>query len=509
MLVTLAALLFSGVVQAAISPPWNVVALHPVAWVPALWVFSRLDGWRALGAGWLVGISATLTIFGWLPGTISRFGNLPEAAALLVWLLFAIAMGFHAGVFAWGLARVCRLSGTLWPLAAAAWFCALEFLNPHLFGYLQGDAWYQVPQLFLVSAATGVTGVSFLVMLCNAVVLQGLSGGVRREWMRNVAVFAGLVVLALGYSAVRLGEIEAAERAAPVLRVALVQPNHTIDRRRQLSRMKGSAYAEDMVALSREAAAQVSDGRPIDVYVWPEGALRSNPGLTRNVAARDFVRTSGAEVWTGADHLEPSDPPVTYNSAFRIFGDGLLDRRYDKNILVPFGEYVPLRDVIPGFDRIRTAGNYGAGREVPEYTSGPARFVFLICYEAIRSGFVRAAVGTDANLIVNVTVDAWYGDSSEQSQHLMLAAVQSALHGLPLVRSTTTGISAFVDARGVLIAQTRKFSRETLVRDVRLLRVPSLYSRWGDWFAWLCVAASVLMLVASRGESRRQPSRES
>jgi apolipoprotein N-acyltransferase len=212
------------------------------------------------------------------------------------------------------------------------------------------------------------------------------------------------------------------------------------------------------------------------------------------------VRSSRSEVWTGADYiqLENRRRVASYNSAFRIYGDGLLDRRYDKNILVPCGEYVPLRSVIPGFDRIQTVGVYDPGTEVPKYDSGKARFIFLVCYEAIRPAVVRAAIDDDVNLIVNVTVDAWYGDSSEQSQHLMLAAVQSALNGLPLVRSTTTGISAFVDARGLLVAQTRTFTREVLVRDVRPVRVASVYSRWGDWFAWLCVLASALLLIAAR-----------
>jgi len=506
MLVALALLLVSGVVQAVISPPYNLVFLHPVAWVPAFSVFATLRGRRALAAGWLVGVSATLAIFVWLPGTILRFGDVPAAVGVLAWLLFALAMGFHVGLFAWGFAPLRRVAGPWWPPAVAAWFCALEFLNPHLFGYLQGDAWYQVPRVFLASAVTGVSGISFLVVLCNAVVLQGIElrrqpgNAARSAWRRNLATLAALVLLAFGYSHVRLARIAAAELEAPTLRVALVQPNHTIERRRQLSSMKSSAFAEDLVSLSREAMATVAaaaDVRPIDVFVWPEGALRSNPKGSRNAAAREFVRSTGTEVWTGADTLEVTagGEASHYNSAFRIFGDGRLDRRYDKNILVPFGEYVPLRDVIPGFDRIRTVGNYDAGRESPKYSAGPARFVFFVCYEAIRSSFVRSAIDDDVNLMVNVTVDAWYGDSSEQSQHLMLVAVQSALHGMPLVRSTTTGISAFVDARGVLVAQAGNFTRESVVRDVRLLRVPSLYSKWGNWFAWGCVLASVLLLL--------------
>ena len=213
----------------------------------------------------------------------------------------------------------------------------------------------------------------------------------------------------------------------------------------------------------------------------------------------DFVRQSGAEIWTGANHntTDSRNELVSHNSAFRIFGDGQIDTRYDKNILVPFGEYVPLRDVIPGFDRIESVGHFAAGTTIPVYTSGTTRFVFLICYEAIRSGFVRKALDDSVNLIVNVTIDAWYGDASEQSQHLMLAATQSAMNGIPLVRSTTTGISAFVDARGVITSQAGNFTREALVGEVRPVHVPGFYSRWGDWFAWLCVAASALLLIAA------------
>lgn len=506
-LAALAALLFSGVVQAAISPPWNVVALHPIAWVPALYVFSRLNGRRALAAGWLVGASANLVIFDWLPGTISRFGELPMWFALFVWVLFALAMGFYAALFALAFGRVRRAAGTYWPFAVAVLFCALEFLNPQIFGYVQGDAWYQVPRVFLLSAATGAAGVSFLVLVCNALVLEALEwlrgAGGGRALARNAGVFAAALVVAVSYSSLRLARIRAAEEAAPALRVALVQPNRTIERRRELARMRGNAFAEDLLALSREASAK--EERPIDVYVWPEGALPSDPALPRNAAVREFVRASRAEVWTGANQTENDGHRMTtqHNSAFRIFADGQVDRRYDKNILVPFGEYVPLRGVVPGFDRIRTAGNYEAGEDVPILVSGPARFVFVICYEAIRSGFVRRAIGEDANLIVNVTVDAWYGDSSEQSQHLMLAAAQSAMNGLPLVRSTTTGISAFVDAAGLITDQTGKFTRESLVRDVRPVRVAGPYSRWGDWFAWLCVAASAMLLVAGAERGSR------
>lgn len=499
MLFSLVCLLFSGLVQAFLSPPLGWIALHPLSWVPALAVFARVDGRRAFFAGWLVGLSAELAIYCWLPGTVNRFGGMPMPVGWMLWLLYAALTGFYTGVFAWGFGRVRRAGGAFWPFTVAAWFCAAEFLNPQMFGYLQGVAWYQVPRVFLVTAATGVSGMSFLVMACNAIVLQGLDAarerGGRARWAGNVALLAVLVGAALSYSSVRLAHIEAAERSARPLRVALVQPNHTIPVRKAMERESTDVFAKDLVGLSRDALAAA--GGPIDAYVWPEGALRVDPSQRRNVSVLQFARETGSEIWLGANHYDrlPAAAPARHVSAFRVLPDGRLDQRYDKNVLVPFGEYMPLENHLPFLPRPSVVGKFQAGSRVPKYDLGGTRFVFAICYEAIRSGFVRDAIGDDVNLVVNVTIDAWYGELSEQSQHLMLAATQAALNGLPLVRATSTGISAFVDARGVITASTGNFTRETLVRDVRPVRVPGLYSRFGEWFAWSCVAASAALLV--------------
>jgi apolipoprotein N-acyltransferase len=513
MYIPLAALLYTGLVQPLISPPLNWVFLHPFVWIPAFWIYAQLDGRRAFFAGWLVGLTANLGIFYWLVGTMESFGGLPSGVALVIWFLFAAAVGFHSAIFAWGFGRIRRWAGPWWPVPITVWFCALEFLQPQLFGYLQGVAWYQFPDIFLVTAFAGVTAMSFIVILANAVLFQLLearrdrTGFVASGAAVNLAIITAVIGASLVYSTARLDAISVAERRADPLRVALVQPNHTIPRRDELRAMAPEAFARDMIEISYEALAHAEGIKQlggIDVYLWPEGALRADPSQPRNREVLEFVRETGAEVWTGANHYEhrSESEVVSHNAAFRVHGDGLIDHRYDKNLLVPFGEYVPLRDVIPAFDRIFGVASFEAGTTVPRYRAEATTFVFLICYEAIHSTFVGRALTEDVNLIANVTVDAWYGDSSEQSQHLMLAAVQSALHGIPLLRSTTTGISAFVDARGRLLATTDVFTREAAVGIVRPMRVPSLYSKWGDWLAWVFVAFSAVLLALTRAHAR-------
>jgi apolipoprotein N-acyltransferase len=305
------------------------------------------------------------------------------------------------------------------------------------------------------------------------------------------------VAAALLGSAVRGAAVDRAESAAPSLRVALVQPDYDVERRRLMRRGPDDAFAVDLVALSR--AAMVRFG-PVDVFVWPEGALSGEPTAPRNRAVLDFVRETGAEVWTGVNDYrdDGSGRRRSYNSAYRIHGDGEVDVRYDKNILVPFGEYMPFEDWFPVLSRVQGPGDFAAGDGISVYDTPAARFAFLICYEAIRSAYVRRGIRQGPDLLVNLTFDAWYGDTSEPTQHLMLAAIQSAQYGVPLLRATTTGISATVDARGIITDQTGVFTREVLVDDVRPVHVPSLYARAGDWLPWSCAIAVGALAAASR-----------
>ena len=503
------ALVFSGAVQALISPPLNWWWLHPLSLIPGLWALSRLRGGRALLGGWLMGIAANAAIFYWVIHTVQTFSNLPTPAAVACLLGFGLFWGFYAGIFGWGFAAVRRRAGDWWPVAIAAWFVACEYLNPQLFPYFQGVAWYQVPRVFLVTALAGVPFVTFCVVLVNAAALQLIErrrAGVERPWAgpvaRNGAVLGGCLVLALAFSAVRMGKIERAEEDAETVRVAMVQTNRDVFALRALSRRSPMAQVNDFVDLSLEAF----DSDPtIDVFIWPEGALRGSPTYDRNRRARQFVRDTKTELWTGGSYSRKAegDERIHHNSAFRLHGRGVVDKRYDKNILLPFGEFMPLRDTFPILKKIKGVGNYDPGEGLTVLHAEHADIVFLICYEAIRHRYVRGGIRAGANLLVNITYDAWFGDTSNPTQHLMLSAIQSAQYGVPLVRAATTGISAHVDARGMLVEQTPVFERTVLVVDVEKVRVPSIYSVIGDWFAWLCILAAALLLVAGqRGEAR-------
>ncbi len=365
-----------------------------------------------------------------------------------------------------------------------------------------------------------MAGVSFFLLLTNCLLLDlwqrwrsatGLA--MDRPLRVTLGIWLAFLLLALGFSAYQLNRIEVAEASAETLRVALVQANQDVFTRRDMEvrraqkeqRMgiargdRRSAITDDLVSLSLSAFEQDS---AIDVFVWPEGAIRRSPASRRNRRVRQLIDVTGAELWTGGGLVRrnAAGERSSYNSAFRVWPEGEdqrmeVDPSYDKNILLPFGEFMPLEDHFEILKKIQGVGDFESGDGLTVFASPSADFVFLICYEAIRHRYVRGGIARGAQLLVNITYDAWFGDTDCPHQHLMLSVLQSAQYGVPMVRAATTGLSAVADARGRILAETDLFTREVLVQDVAKVRVPTPYLYLGDWFAQLAALISFTLLV--------------
>jgi apolipoprotein N-acyltransferase len=188
------------------------------------------------------------------------------------------------------------------------------------------------------------------------------------------------------------------------------------------------------------------------------------------------------------DIIEENNKRFKVNSAVHYDPLKGLGKRYDKQILVPFGEYMPFEKQLDFIYRqIRWKSRFlpGKGPVVQQLDGIP--YGFLICYEAIFPSLVRKSVQEGAELLVNITYDAWYGRTSAPHQHLLLAAVRSAEHGIPLIRLGTTGFSTVIDSLGRMGDKSNLFEQEVLLHTVKLVHLPSLYTRIGNAFAWLCV----------------------
>jgi apolipoprotein N-acyltransferase len=200
-----------------------------------------------------------------------------------------------------------------------------------------------------------------------------------------------------------------------------------------------------------------------------------------------------------------------YNSAFLLDATGVVQSRYDKRVLFPFGEYLPLADRFPWLRQLSPAtGRFTAGVGPRLLTAtGGLHLGPLICYEDVIPGPAREAVSRGAMLLLNLTNDAWYGVSAEPYQHQALALWRAVENRRDFVRSTNTGLTAAISATGEVLGQLPIFVEDTLRVEARLLTVPTFYAAWGDVFAWTIVALWVAAacratLRASRGR-RRSP----
>ena len=281
------------------------------------------------------------------------------------------------------------------------------------------------------------------------------------------------------------------------MKIAVYQPNMNSIKRNEFIRKDYVKYLKQFL----DDAERILDEEPgIQSLVWPEAVLRYSPDHRLNQSIRYFAARHGVEIWSGGTFRDDTSRQNTgsFNSAYRYLDNGQPDHHYAKRFLLPFGEYLPLKEVIPGFKNIRGPGNNVPGKEQVIFDlTDQSRFTFLICYEVILNNVVRDSVNRGAHFIVNLTNDSWFGDTNEPYQHLMLTKAQAVMQGVSIVRATNTGISTVITANGLHQKEIGLFSKGYLVEEVPVINVPTPYNRLGDWFAWLCVLSTLFGLVYS------------
>jgi apolipoprotein N-acyltransferase len=258
---------------------------------------------------------------------------------------------------------------------------------------------------------------------------------------------------------------------------------------------------ERHLAQTRELLA---DGE-VDLVIWPETAYVR--GLRGPLPISGLLIRGDIPVpllFGGSAVQEVDGRKRTANAAFLVGPDGLIRDAYEKNLLVPLAEYVPLATVVPALTRwFPHAQEFRAATDSPPLRLGAWRIATPICYEAIRPEFVRRMVTRAApHLLVTLANDAWFGDTAEPWMHLALASLRAVEHRRYLVRATNSGISAVVDPAGRIVARTGLLTRENLRAVVRPLDGTTVYGRLGDWPGWVSLAIVGVGLVARRAPQR-------
>jgi apolipoprotein N-acyltransferase len=452
------------------------------------------------------GLAAHALVFHWIYVATVHYGDAPVVVGVLAPIALALypALFFAAFGAAWsGLGA----AGLASPFAAAALWVALEWARTFvLTGFpwaLIGYAQHQNVALLGLAPWAGVWGLSFATVLGSAAIAALASGDLGRR-----RPLAALAVVALLHAAGMLELARPDPAATGSVRVGVIQGN--IDQAVKWSPAWAERTLADYEALTRSAAEQGAQ-----LVLWPETAVPGSPDWSGEITARLgalAIETHATLVVgaVGAERIAEGGRRY-YDSAFVVAPDGSIVDRYDKTHLVPFGEYVPMRDLLGRFVSAIARGaattDVTPGRDtravaIPLPDGSTLTAGVPICYELLFPNLVGRFVSDGGQVLLAITNDAWYGRTGAPYQFLVMTAMRAAENRVWTARAANTGVSAFIDDRGRVRMQTKLFEQTLLVADVPLRTGGSFYARHGDWLPFAAAAGLATGVLAGRMRRR-------
>jgi apolipoprotein N-acyltransferase len=470
-------------------------------------------------SGWITQSVFTLVAFHWLAYTVNEFSHMGLVLSTIVLLLYcAIAnLQFPLAGLLWHYLFRLRLPPWAGCLALAALTALLQRLGTTIFHWNFGYAWLYMgwPAIQLAD----IFGFRFLCtisILLNALLLLAWLGRAKRGWMAPFALAVATFALMNGLGSWRHRSLPLPDAIAQVL---VVQPNIGNREKEKLEHGEEKFRQEILGRYIRQTEEALRSGARPTFALWPENAfpaILADSELKLGLAPllREFVVKNNLTLLTGAFGMDSSEK-IT-NSLFAISADGKwAGEPYQKMHLLPFGEYVPGATRFPAlrswFPDVR---DYGWGEkpvllEINYGTGGKLRLGPQICYEGLFDSVSRDLALLDAQILVNVTNDSWYGDWMEPWQHFYITMAKAVETRRPLVRGTNTGLSGLILADGQL-AELSPISRPwTKLYEVPYHKNPPSppFLGWGFYFDWAFLIV-VLSLLAFAARKRRHSARD-
>ncbi len=456
----------------------------------------------AFGCGFFHGFAFVLTSLYWIAAVLAVHGGLSSAEGAAILVLIAAAWGVLTGLFAWCVKRAARISVFAAFVMAPFFWVAMEFARTHLpeIGFpwnLIGYAAAQNLGLVQITTVTGIFGLSFVVLAFNAAIAIAIHSDSRKR-LAIAAVFGAALALTAGVGPFFLPVAYSAHVARAV------QPNFP-----ESEVYPADWYAENAASLADLERISLAPSRaPADLLLWPEvptpfSFQDSRFAILASRIAVNFQHPflAGAAEWK-------VDPSATgeargrlapFNSAILIDAHGQRVFSYDKMHLVPFGEYEPF----PLIHRVVRSLSSEVGGFRPGYERrigalpGGHRFGAFICYESIFPGEIRRFAAGGAELLINLSNDGWFGRSAAAEQHLRMARVRTVENRRWLLRATNNGYTVSVDPYGRIVKRIPPDQRLAADLPYDFRTETTFYTRFGDWFAWLCVLISAILLALS------------
>ena len=484
-----------------------------VAWaalIPLFFALQEVQSREGFKLGFLAGFVAHVGILYWIAYVVVQYGYLPFYVGIAAMLLLSAYLSLYTAFFAFVIVFLRGRGMPLFLSAPLVW-TLLDYARSHL---LTGFPWEQLAHSqFLyhnvtqIVDITGTYGITFAIVLTNAALYDLFFHRSRKGIMIAESVTACLLIaIIITYGHVRVAAIDVLMHHARSLDVALIQGN--IDQNLKWN----SLYQSRTIDIYRSLSLQSFPSQG-GLIVWPETAapfyFQQRDALQE--AVTDIAVTSRSALLFGSPSYEGKGTNISYmNSAYLLGPEGALQGRYDKVHLVPYGEYVPLRSLFPFINKlVAGVGDFKQGKGYYPLNTGNHRLGVLICYEGILPEAAREYKRRNADLLVNITNDAWFGRTSAPYQHLSMTVFRAIENRLYLVRAANTGISAIIDPTGRILSYTDIFERTSLKGGVKTIDEKTLYAAYGDLFVYLCAATLLILIILSMQRSNEHAGRNS
>ncbi|MGB5258342.1 MAG: apolipoprotein N-acyltransferase [Woeseiaceae bacterium] len=455
--------------------PFGLSLLAPLLLLPLLFVCMNVSPRDAAAHAFWFGLGMFLTGTYWIYISVHVFGNAALWIALLLMVGLALIMALLVGIAGWLISRLSKGETWLMLLVAPASWVAIEWTRGWIF---TGFPWLalgysQIDSLFAGWAPVlGVYGVSFMLLVSTtAVIVTIMSAGMQR--------ILGVAAILLPWLVGGLLLIpDWTEPSGKPIRASIVQAGVSQDKKWDRDQL------EPIMEFYRRSTLSVADS---EIVVWPEVAIPALNDQVKNYInlIQNDLRGSRRSVVFGIleRSFERDANGKVYNSVLLLSGRQPQVQAYRKRHLVPFGEYFPVPDSVRQWMKMQNLphSDLSPGEAVQpllEAANG-AKLAVAICYEDAY-GEEQLYAFPEASLIINVSNDAWFGDSIAPHQHLEIARMRALEVGRNAIRSTNTGVSAFIGFDGKLLEVGKQFEPELMTADIEPRRGMTPYAGFGN-----------------------------
>jgi apolipoprotein N-acyltransferase len=492
--------LISAVLLIFAFPKTDIWILSWIALAPLMLALDGKTPGAAFRTAYFCGVMFFLGTLYWFINMAASAG-IPGYLAVLAIICIVMYTSLYFGIFGFFYAVFNSKSLLEKMFLYASVWAALEFTRDWLFtgfGWLcLGYSQYKILPLIQIVDITGVFGISFLIVMVNFVLKEIISS---RSIRREMVVAIVILLLVLGYGAVKLQQ---PSQSKNTMTIAVIQPNVP-----QQIKWEESVWPLTMKKLQRMTE-EVTKGEPKpDLIIWPEtsfpGYIWESPELYNEL--KHFVGGLQTPLLFGAISKVNEN---YYNAAILLSAQGQAVKEYDKVHLVPFGEFFPFRNILTWLTDILGLADFTPGKEYsvfPGLGSGneKAHFSVLICFEDTIGRLARRFVQNGANLLVNITNDAWFADSKEPFMHLQASVFRAVENRRGLIRAANTGVSCFIDKNGKIYNylehnHKKTFVTASAVESVSLEQEQTFYTKLGDVFTYFCFGCILWGIVTPRG----------